>query len=123
MEELLNKKQVWGKHEVRIPTTITLLNNQAAVTTGLTFVESLKNVKISYKITRGNEERIGTLNIVIKGSDHTSSISDNYEETSVSMGGTWAVTHSVSPFSVTLKYTTADLGTTATFVNFVEIIN
>ena len=120
---IVNKKQVWGKHEVRVPTTVTLANNQTAVTTGLTFLESLKNVKISYKITRGNEERIGTLSIVIRSSDHTSSISDDYEETATSMGVTWSVTHSTSPFSATLKYTTSDLGTTATFVNFVEIIN
>jgi len=114
-----NEKQVWGKHEARIPTTITLADNQTAVTTGLTFAEaSIKDVKISYKITRGSESRVGTLDIAIKTG--ASSISDEYEETAAT-GVSFTVTHSGG--IATLKYTTTNTGTVASFVNAIEIIN
>ena len=114
-----NEKQVWGKHEARIPTTITLADNQTAVTTGLTFAEaSIKDVKISYKITRGSESRVGTLDIAIKTG--ASSISDEYEETAAT-GVSFTVTHSGG--IATLKYTTTNTGTVASFVNALEIIN
>ena len=114
-----NKKQVWGKHEARIPSTVTLANNQTAVTTGLTFSEaSIKDVKISYKITRGAESRVGVLNIAIKSA--ASSISDDYEETGVT-GVSFTVTHSGGV--ATLKYTTTNTGVAASFVNAIEIIN
>jgi len=114
-----NEKQVWGKHEARIPTTITLADNQTAVTTGLTFSEaSIKDVKISYKITRCSESRVGTLDIAIKTG--ASSISDEYEETAAT-GVSFTVTHSGG--IATLKYTTTNTGTVASFVNAIEIIN
>jgi len=114
-----NKKQVWGKHEARIPTTITLANNQTAVTTGLGFAEaSIKNAKIAYKIIRGTESRVGTLDIAIKSG--ASSISDDYEETAAT-GVSFTVTHSGG--IATLKYTTTNTGASASFVNAIEIIN
>jgi|APSaa5957512493_1039668.scaffolds.fasta_scaffold00631_10 hypothetical protein len=114
-----NEKQVWGKHEARIPSTITLADNQTAVTTGLTFSEaSIKNVKISYKIIRGAESRVGTLEMAIKSG--ASSISDEYEETAAT-GVSFTVTHSGG--IATLKYTTTNTGSTASFVNAIEIIN
>jgi len=113
-----NEKQVWGKHEARIPSTITLANNQTAVTTGLTFAEaSIKDVKISYKIIRGAESRVGTLAIAIKSG--ASSISDDFEETAAT-GVSFTVTHSGG--IATLKYTTTNTGATASFVNAIEII-
>jgi hypothetical protein len=114
-----SEKQVWGKHEARIPTTVTLANNQTAVTTGLTFAEaSIKDVKISYKIIRGTESRVGNLEIAIKTGAH--SISDDYEETAAT-GVSFTVTHSGGV--ATLKYTTTNTGTSASFVNAIEIIN
>jgi len=114
-----NEKQVWGKHEARIPTSVTLADNQTAVTTGLTFSEaSIKDVKISYKITRGAESRVGTLEIAIKTG--ASSISDDYEETAAT-GVSFTVTHSGGV--ATLKYTTTNTGAIASFVNAIEIIN
>jgi hypothetical protein len=114
-----NEKQVWGKHEARIPSTITLADNQTAVTTGLTFSEaSVSNVKISYKITRGTESRMGTLDIAIKSG--ASSISDDYEETGAT-GVSFTGTHSGGV--VTLKYTTTNTGNSGSFVNAIEIIN
>ena len=114
-----SEKQVWGKQEVRIPTTIALANNQTAATTGLTFAEaSIKDVKISYKITRGSESRVGTLAIAIKSGAH--SISDDYEETAAT-GVSFTVTHSGG--IATLKYTTTNTGAAASFVNAIEIIN
>ena len=114
-----SEKQVWGKQEVRIPTTIALANNQTAATTGLTFAEaSIKDVKISYKITRGAESRVGTLEIAIKSG--ASSMSDDYEETAAT-GVSFTVTHSGG--IATLKYTTTNTGAAASFVNAIEIIN
>ena len=114
-----NKKQVWGKHEARIPTSVTLADNQTAVTTGLTFAEaSIKNVKISYKIIRDTESRVGTLDIAIKSG--ASSISDDYEETGAT-GVSFTVTHSGG--TATLKYTTTNTTFSALFVNAIEIIN
>jgi hypothetical protein len=114
-----NKKQVWGKHEARIPTSVTLADNQTAVTTGLTFAEaSIKDVKISYKIIRGAESRVGSLEIAIKSG--ASSISDDYEETGAT-GVSFTVTHSGG--IATLKYTTTSTGSSASFVNAVEIFN
>ena len=114
-----NKKQVWGKHEARIPTSVTLADNQTAVTTGLTFAEaSINDVKISYKIIRGTESRVGTLEIAIKSG--ASSISDDYEQTAAT-GVSFTVTHSGG--IATLKYTTTNTGATASFVNAIEIFN
>jgi hypothetical protein len=114
-----NEKQVWGKHEARIPTSVTLADNQTAVTTGLTFAEaSIKDVKISYKIIRGAESRVGSLEIAIKSG--ASSISDDYEETGAT-GVSFTVTHSGG--IATLKYTTTSTGSSASFVNAVEIFN
>ena len=96
-----------------------MADNQTAVTTGLTFAEaSIKDVKISYKITRGSESRVGTLDIAIKTG--ASSISDEYEETAAT-GVSFTVTHSGG--IATLKYTTTNTGTVASFVNAIEIIN
>ena len=114
-----SEKQVWGKHEARIPSTVTLLDNQTAVATGLTFAEaSIKDVKISYKITRGAESRVGTLEMAIKSG--ASSISDDYEETGAT-GVSFTVTHSGG--IATLKYTTTNTGSSASLVNAIEIIN
>ena len=114
-----NIKQVWGKHEARIPTTKTLADNQTAVTTDLTFAEaSITNVMISYKVIRGTESRVGSLDIAIKSGAH--SISDDYEETAAT-GVSFTVTHSGGV--ATLKYTTTSTGATASLVTVVEIIN
>ena len=84
----------------------------------LAIFKKIKDVKISYKITRGAESRVGTLEIAIKSGAH--SISDDYEETAAT-GVSFTVTHSGG--IATLKYTTTNTGAAASFVNAIEIIN
>ena len=115
---IVNKKQIFGKHELRIPTTKVLATNTTA-TTDLTFAEaSINNVRISYKLTRHAHSRVGVLDIVtITGAR---SISDDYEET----GATDVLfTVTSSGGFATLNYQTTGAAGTGSLVTVVEIIN
>ena len=112
-------KELFGRREHTISNQLSLLDNQTATSTGITFLESeVKYVKMYYSITRGTESQVGELSIAIKSG--ASTVTDSITQTGAT-GVTFTVTHSAG--TATMRYTTTSTGSAATLVYYIEYLH
>lgn len=101
--------------------TASLVNNGSNLSTGVTFSDnnSLENyVEIDYSITRGTTKRQGTMRIT---HDATAQVlDDDFSENNGTAGVTFSLTNTSN--ITTLKYTTTNTGSAATFNYSIRLI-
>ena len=112
-------KELFGRREHTIANQLSLLDNQTATSTGITFLESeFKYVKMYYSVARGTESQVGELSIAIKSG--ASTVTDSITQTGAT-GVSFTVTHSAG--TATLRYTTTSTGSAATMTYYIEYLH